>query len=212
MSSSTLTKPRSSQAPANSVELFWTIAAQIVPLAAAAASASPAALVKAKGKTSSKPANAVELAAELTKLSEKIDAIRSRLTVNEGRLASGKEREAAAATMTQMLEQRDLLDPASFVERRGGTRQALSKALKSNRVFFVELNGERYFPSFFADERLERGKVEGVSKALGELPGASKLQFFMTRKASLAGKTPLDALADGQYSRVHVAAQGFAER
>ena len=67
-------------------------------------------------------------------------------------------------------------------------------------------------PDFFLDSRYERRQLEQVSKALGELPGASKLQFFTTRKASLMEQTPLDALARGQFSRVRTAAQGFAER
>ena len=116
------------------------------------------------------------------------------------------------AATRKMVQEHALLDSASFIERRNVTRQALSKALSANRVFYVELDGHRYFPSFFADTQLQRKQVEEVSKALGELPGASKLQFFLTEKASLAGKAPIDALASGQYSRVRVAAQGFLER
>lgn len=208
--SATIARPRSQQAStaAATVERFWTFAKQLASAAEVAASASPAALLKAH----SKPANPSELAAELASLSGKIDEIRGRLAANDGKLISAQEREGAMSAMRKMVQERALLDSASFVERRSVTRQALSKALKSHRVFYVELDGLRYFPSFFLDTRLERRQVESVSKALGELPGASKLQFFVTKKASLAGKTPIDALVDGQYSRVRVAAQGFAER
>ena len=209
-----IAKPRSKQVStdAATVERFWAFAKQLANAAEAAAGASPAALVKAGGKSHAKPADPSELAAQLASLSERIDEIRGRLAANDGKLVSAKERERALAVMRKMVQEQGLLDSAAFVARRSVTRQALSKALKSHRVFYVELDGLRYFPSFFLDARLERQQVEGVSKALGELPGASKLQFFMTKKASLAGKTPIDALANGQYSRVRVAAQGFAER
>jgi hypothetical protein len=51
-----------------------------------------------------------------------------------------------------------------------------------------------------------------VSKALSDLPGGSKLQFFMTPKGSLSGQTPLDAIANGHLAAVRNAARGFVER
>jgi len=211
--SATIAKPRSQASSAvATVERFWTFAKELASVAAAAASASPEALVKAGGKSHSKPANPSELAAELALLSEKIDEIRSRLAANDGKLISSAERGGAVAAMKKMVQEERLIDSTSFVERKNVSRQALSKALKAHRLFYVEVDGQRYIPSFFLDARLESRQLEGVSKALGELPGPSKLQFFVTRKASLSGKTPIDALADGQYSRVRTAAEGFAER
>lgn len=105
-----------------------------------------------------------------------------------------------------------LISPTEMASRLGWTRQALSKALAARRVFFVDLRGLRYFPSFFTEPRYQRKHLEAVSKLLGDLPGGAKLQFFTTPKGSLSGKTPLDALADGQYSSVRIAAQGFAQR
>ncbi len=84
--------------------------------------------------------------------------------------------------------------------------------LKAHRVFYVEVAGQRVYPDFYLDTRLERRQLERVSKALGELPGASKLQFFLTKKSLLEGRTPLEALARGKFSRVLTAAQRFAER
>lgn len=43
-------------------------------------------------------------------------------------------------------------------------------------------------------------------------PPASKWQFFVTPKGSLAGKTPLESLREGKLSAVKVAADGFRER
>lgn len=105
-----------------------------------------------------------------------------------------------------------LLESAVFAQRVGWTRQALSKALATQRVFYVDVQGARHFPAFFADPQYQRRHLEAVSKVLGGLPGAAKLQFMSTPKASLAGRTPLQALADGQFDAVKTAAEGFAQR
>lgn len=211
--SETIAKPRSqASSAAATVERFWTFAKELASVAAVAASASPEALVRAGGKSHSKPADPSELAAELALLSGKIDEVRNRLAASDGKLISSAEREGAVAAMKKMVQEERLIGSTSFVERKNVSRQALSKALKAHRLFYVEVDGQRYIPSFFLDARLESRQLEGVSKALGELPGPSKLQFFVTRKASLSGKTPIDALADGLYSRVRTAAEGFAER
>ena len=191
---------------------FWNFAQQFASAAEQVARAPRAALVQGGIKSRTLETSPSELAAELGELSEKIEGIRARLAKNSGRLVSPSEREKANGLMTKMVNEGALVDSASFVERLKVSRQALSKALKAHRVFYVDVAGQRFYPDFYLDARLERRQLELVSKALGELPGASKLQFFLTNKASLAGQTPLEALARGQFSRVRTAAQGFAER
>ena len=199
-------------ASASTAEQFWTFAKQLASVTGAAAKASPEVLIKAGGKSHPPRARRSELAAELAALSEKLDAVRHRLGVGESEMVSDKDRDSTLATMRKMVRERTLVDSTSFVAQKHVTRQALSKALKANRVFYVEVAGQRYVPSFYLDPRLEHRQLEEVTKALGDLPGPSKLQFFATKKASLSGKTPIEALADGQYQRVRTAAQGFAER
>lgn len=202
----------SHQPAAEAAEQFWRSAKQLASAAAAVAGASPSALVEAGVRSHPRQVEAGELAAELTALSDKINEVRRRLATSAGQLVSCKERNDAEETMRKMVQSRALVDSTSFTQKRNVTRQALSKALKAHRVFYVEVEGQRYFPDFFLDPRYERRQVEDVSKALGELPGASKLQFFTTKKASLEGETPLAALAAGRFSRVRTAAQGFVER
>jgi hypothetical protein len=112
----------------------------------------------------------------------------------------------------RLLAQSQLVDSASFAQRMHFTRQALHKARRANRVFSVQFEGRRYFPTFFADPAYERQQLESVSRILGELPGESKWQFFTTPKASLGRLTPLEALAGGKYSLVRAAAESFAQR
>lgn len=93
------------------------------------------------------------------------------------------------------------------------SKQAVSKAVKENRMFTLDgPSGESLYPAFFTDEHYNRRALEKVSKALGNIPGPSKWQFFTTGKGSLAGRTPLDALAAGKVEEVLVTAVGFVER
>lgn len=123
-----------------------------------------------------------------------------------------QRRKSALGAMKQLVRAGALLPAADFVASWGVTRQALSKAIAAHRVFYVEIEGDRYFPAFFVDLTYDRHQLEQVSKCLGELAGASKLQFFTSKKASLGGRTPLQALAQGKFSAVRNAAAGFAER
>ncbi|MDM0030393.1 hypothetical protein [Variovorax saccharolyticus] len=112
----------------------------------------------------------------------------------------------------EMIRSGQLRDSQAFQEMMGwSTRQALSKAVQSNRVFYLTHKSERYFPAFYGDSAYERSHLETVSKILGDLPGGSKLQFFLTPKRSLDGQTPLQALAAGRYSKVKDLASAFAE-
>ena len=111
-----------------------------------------------------------------------------------------------------MIGKGQLVDPVQFQELMGWkTRQAVWKAATDNRVFFMEHQSERYFPTFYADPAYQRAHLEAITKILGNLPGGSKLQFFLTRKQSLGGKTPLEALAAGGLAKVKDVASAFAE-
>lgn len=106
-----------------------------------------------------------------------------------------------------------LLPPGIFQEKLGISKQAISKAVKENRLFVVMgPSGENFYPAFFSEEKYDRRTLEKVSKTLGSLPGGSKWQFFTTPKGSLDGRTPLEALATGKIDAVMVAASGFVER
>jgi hypothetical protein len=125
-------------------------------------------------------------------------------------LADLKERSLEARR--GLVARKELLPSGAVTDALGITRQALNKALRANRIFAVEVNGENYYPAFYADARLDRRKVEKVARTLGDLGGWSKWQFFSSPKGSLGGLAPLDALRKGKLSEVLRAASGFAER
>jgi hypothetical protein len=134
-----------------------------------------------------------------------------------GREAKQLEKLALAGTdsvragMLKMVQRQELLPSSEFAERMNWSKQALSKALTSGRVFYADVNGERYYPAFFLEDRYGRRQVQTVSKALGTLPGATKLLYLQTPKASLAGMTPLEALAKGRVGQARAAAEAFAQ-
>lgn len=123
-----------------------------------------------------------------------------------------QRRTAAQREVEALIARGELLASADFALALGTSRQALSKAVAAQRVFFLEHAGGRYFPAFFLDPKYQRSHLEQVSKCLGELPGASKLQFFQSKKASLGGLSPLEALAKGKLTLVKKTATAFAER
>jgi hypothetical protein len=103
-----------------------------------------------------------------------------------------------------------LISGAEMRQRLGVSPQALSAALKAKRMFVLTgPSGGYYYPSFFADPSYDRPVLEKVCRALGDLPGASKWDFFTTPKISLGNKAPLDALAKGKLDAVLIAAAGF---
>ncbi|MEJ2801702.1 hypothetical protein WAE61_07465 [Comamonadaceae bacterium PP-2] len=115
-------------------------------------------------------------------------------------------------TTEAMINDRHLVTPVEFQYLMGwSTRQAVWKAAESNRTFYLSYRSERYFPAFYGDPLFDRKQLETVTKVLGDLPGGAKLQFFLTRKGSLGGVTPLQALAAGNFAKVKDVASAFAE-
>lgn len=107
----------------------------------------------------------------------------------------------------------DLLASAAMCARLGISRQALSKAVRERRMFWLDgPGGAQWYPAFFADTASSRRDLERVSVALAGLPGAVKWQFFTTPKHSLDGQTPVAAIRDGKTGRVMRTALEAVER
>jgi hypothetical protein len=57
----------------------------------------------------------------------------------------------------------------------------------------------------------ERRRIEGINAVLAPLTHGARLQFWLNRRGSLGGITPLEALARGQFEKVRDIAEAFAE-
>ncbi|WP_338846065.1 hypothetical protein V8J88_20240 [Massilia sp. W12] len=105
-----------------------------------------------------------------------------------------------------------LLSAADFTQRLGISRQAVSKAVREGRMFYLDgPNGVQWYPAFFTDHSFNRRQLEKVCKVMLDLPGASQWQFFTQPRHTLSGKTPLQALRAGQLDAVLQAARAFIE-
>lgn len=115
-------------------------------------------------------------------------------------------------TTENLIRQGHLVAPSEFQALMGWTSpQSASRALAAHRIFAMEIEGQRYFPTFFAHAIYNRRHLAAVTKQLGDLPGGAKLQFFGSRKGSLSGWTPLEALAAGRLKMVLQLASAYAE-
>ncbi|WP_321949342.1 hypothetical protein [Paraburkholderia sp. J10-1] len=141
--------------------------------------------------------------------SRRAPAPRARTAVDAraGRRAGASSAEAdmfaeAMAARAKLAKEGKLLKPAEFMGLAGVTRQAIHQRLKTGSLFTVDgPNGVSYYPAFFVDESLDRRTVARVSRALKELPGASKWAFLTDPRRSLAGLTPLEVIGGKQPGR-----------
>ena len=148
----------------------------------------------------------------LDKVSRFVDMARQAFMDEKFDMWAKEMRHKAVKNLERLIYKGILIKAEELMDQLGWTRQALSKARQARRVFSVEVKGRTYYPAFFADPQYERRQLEIVSKALGDLPGTSRLQFMLTPKGSLNSLTPLEALAKGKVADVKIAAEGFVRR
>lgn len=119
----------------------------------------------------------------------------------------------AMRSRARLRDEGKLLESADICDRLHVTRQALSKAVAEQRLFALDgPGGRKLYPAFYSDSKLPKRDVERVAQTLGELPGATKWQFFTTPATTLGGKTPIEALSKGKVDDVLRTAGGFMER
>lgn len=111
----------------------------------------------------------------------------------------------------KLVEKKLVASSGEICDALGFTRQSLNKAVQENRMFYLKQGHRRLYPVFYADSRLSRPVLEDITRALRDLDGAQKCQFFTMPKGSLSGKTPLEALQAGLVGQVFTAARGFVE-
>lgn len=159
----------------------------------------------------------------LQQMKQSIEAVaKAELNVSLRELAANDEDSVSTVDFMSSLERQEkeqrakdlttekLLPGAEMRARLAVTPQALSAALKAKRMFVLQgPSGEYAYPAFFADPTLDRPVLAKVCKALGDLPGASKWDFFTSPRHSLGGQSPLDALAKGRVGAVMDAANAF---
>ncbi|MFM0221658.1 hypothetical protein [Paraburkholderia dipogonis] len=115
-------------------------------------------------------------------------------------------------TQASLVAKARLLGESDFRAAMGITNQRLSKDVAARRLFSVDIDGEPYFPAFFLVKQVRKKDLANVVKALRDLTGWSKWEFFTTPVRTLGELTPLQALFYGDRKRVLRAAAEFAKR
>lgn len=130
---------------------------------------------------------------------------------NAAVLASLEQQQAE--TIQKSIASGLLLPEKDLCQRLGWTGEALCAALQRNEIFTVcDFSGNPFYPAFFCGDKKNTPKMLAkVCRALGNLPGTSKWYFFTARRISLAGCTPLQALAKGHIEAVMNAAASYAD-
>ncbi|SHG80790.1 hypothetical protein [Pollutimonas bauzanensis] len=119
--------------------------------------------------------------------------------------------EQAQRNRRALVRKKALISSAQLWQALSLTRQAVSAATRSGRLFTVDVEGDVYYPAFFADGSVDRATLEKVSRQLGRLPGWTKWDFFTSARGSLSGMSALDALRKGKVDDVMRSAKAFAE-
>ncbi len=113
----------------------------------------------------------------------------------------------------ELVKRKLILPSGEFADALGVSREDLNKKVAAHRLFAMDLDGENYYPAFYLELDVDRKKLERVSRALGDISGWRKWQFFTTPKGSLSDRMPLQALKDNAVLETVIAtAIGFSER
>lgn len=148
--------------------------------------------------------NTSQLANRLKQLSNKLAAEESSQLLQDAKQQASEFRKNLISTGK-------ILPSETICQALGVTRQALSKAVTTKRLFALQFRGRNYYPAFFADPAFNRRLLERVCKTLGELDGEKKWEFFTTPKQTLEGATPLETLNTEEIESILKAAENFAE-
>lgn len=124
----------------------------------------------------------------------------------------GDQEPLVVDSTTNLIRKRHLVSASEFQVLMGWTSpRSLARAVAARRIFAMTCEGQQYLPAFFSDPTYSRRQLSAVSRALGDLPGGAKFQFFVSRKGSLAGATPLEALSAGRLQKVLELAAAYVE-
>jgi len=92
-----------------------------------------------------------------------------------------------------------------------GGPQELLFALSRWRVFWLEVDGERFFPAFLLDPELDLGQLAKVMRKLKTVEPWATYAFLTTPRSSIGDVTPIEALKRRMFTQVKECAEGFAQ-
>ena len=97
---------------------------------------------------------------------------------------------------------KDFMDAKKFKAARRLSTSGLNAAVRSGRIFFVESDGCRYYPSFLVDHHIDKKCIEAAIKTLSMCKGTEKWLYLTTSNPSLGGLSPVEAIRNGSFDKV----------
>jgi len=111
----------------------------------------------------------------------------------------------------KMIRDGELLTVDEFCARRGIGAKQLRRLTASGSVFFIEIDGRGYYPALLAKPSHNARRLAAVCRILWPGDPMSRLSFLTSRRGSLGGVTPLEAMqSDDGYRRLRQTAKGWA--
>lgn len=94
----------------------------------------------------------------------------------------------------------NVVDAATLAGLAGTSEQAILQAEREGRILTLPIEGRHYYPRLYADKSLNWREVEVIVRVVAPVWLAH--HFLHSRRLSLAGATPLEALREGQLELV----------
>ena len=96
----------------------------------------------------------------------------------------------------------ELLPIGILADFMGTTVESLAESVAARRLFSVPVGDKSYLPSFYCEPGVAREYLELIIPWLKPYAPWTKFVFFTSRKISLGGSTPVQALRRGDFPSV----------
>ncbi|MDR5810627.1 hypothetical protein [Caballeronia sp. LZ019] len=99
----------------------------------------------------------------------------------------------------------------SFRKQLGVTDAQFAAMLSDERVFSVEVDGQKTFPAIFCSSSVRLDRLWKIARIIAPAPAALRLDFLTTACGALEGRVPVDMLDDDRnYKQLRAYARAWA--
>jgi hypothetical protein len=120
------------------------------------------------------------------------------------------EQRATDTMGAEYVHRGDLLPIVILARAMGTTVESLEESVTASRLFSVPVGDKFYLPSFYGEPGVARQDLELIIPWLKPYAPWTKFVFFTSRKISLGGSTPVQALRRGDLPSVLRAVRSFS--
>lgn len=119
----------------------------------------------------------------------------------------------AAVELQKRVQRKQLIGLEEFNDLLQVSTAEIDSAIETGEMFYlIGPDGDKLYPAFYTDDKYNLNELKKVSQILIGLPPSTRYHFFFRNCHGLGGKTPLEALTNGQLAKVITAATSFVDR